>query len=393
MKIMLVGGGSGGHLTPLVAIAEEIKRRDQKHSVVYVGQRYEDLQEIVQHEAINDHYTVSAGKFRRYHGESWLRHLLDVKTIMLNARDFTRFLRGLVGAYRLLKRVRPDAIFLKGGFVCVPVAYAAYRLRIPYITHDSDAIPGLANRMSSKHATYNTTSMPVELYPYPKRKTLQVGIPLQSSFKKVLPADRAHAKESLGYKPTDKVLLSVGGGLGAQRLNQALAKATPDVLARIKDLKIVHLTGKKLYQKTVKMYDDTLSPQMRARVTCIDFSKELYALSAAADVVLSRAGATNIAELSTQAKACIVVPSPVLTGGQQLHNAKVLQDQKAAIVLQEENLTSLSDVLVELLQSSEAERKKLGDRLESLLVRGSAAKITDTLLEVAVQRQQQVDKK
>jgi len=376
---VLVGGGSGGHLTPLVAVAEALKSLDDSASICHIGQRGENLSEVTQHKAIDESYEIRAGKFRRYHGESWLKQLLDVKTNLLNVRDVFRFIRGTFESYFLLKRLNPNAVFLKGGFVSVPVGYAARLLSIPYVTHDSDAIPGLANRMTAKHAVYNLTALPTKLYPYAEEKSRQVGIPTQKEFVKVTETLQAEARMTLEVPLDADILFSVGGGLGAQKINDAIVAGSRDLLKAHPKLIIIHLTGKSLYNETLAKYQNLLTEELMSRLIVIDFSTTLYQLSAAADIIITRAGATNIAEFAMQQKACIVVPAPHLTGGQQLHNAEVLQQTNAALIVQEDELDKLSTKITFLLDSKE-ERQKIAKSLNDLAV-VDADKSIATLLE------------
>lgn len=381
--IMIVGGGSGGHLTPIIAIASSLKKLDSSIRVVHVGQKNEGLQNITEDESIDMTCAITAGKFRRYHGESILSHLLDVKTLLLNIRDLFRFIYGTFEAWMLLGRVRPSSIMLKGGFVSVPVGYAARMRRIPYLTHDSDAVPGLANRLTSKHAVYNTTALPPEIYPYDQTKTFQVGIPIRKEFVEVTEELKNKAKEHLKIDKNTPILLSVGGGLGAQRMNKALVNASKNLLEYNKKLQIIHFTGKKLLQETNDMYKNFLEDGLLKRVEIIDFTTELYKYSAAADIILTRGGATNIAEFAAQAKPCIVVPNPVLTGGQQLHNAKVLSDAGAAIILQETSLDKLDTTIIEVFELSNNDRSALGAKLHKLAVYDSSDKLAKMLIEMA----------
>lgn len=385
MKIVVVGGGSGGHLTPLLAVAQALKDNELRLQVFAIGQKGEGLQEVLHSDAIDGVHAISAGKFRRYHGESFLQHITDFRTIALNVRDFFRFLAGFWQAWRLLGKIKPDCIFLKGGFVCVPVGFAARLRNIPYITHDSDAIPGLSNRLTAKNAVYNTTALPPEIYPYPKKKTLQVGIPLRPEFSRVSAKNKTEAKEALGIKRDQPVIFCVGGGLGARKLNQAMSAALPDVLKAHKHAVVVHITGKKLFEETKKLYADAFGGKVSDDLRLIDFTSELSQLSAAADVIVTRAGATNMAEFAAQAKPCVVVPGAQLTGGQQLHNAEILTKNKAAVVVYENELEKLSPAIVELLSNEEL-RQQLANKLNELFVDGAADKIAELLLEIADKR-------
>jgi len=381
--IVLVGGGSGGHLTPINAVAAAIKQEDPTIRVAYIGQRHEDLSDAVDSSDIDESYAITAGKFRRYHGESLLSHLLDFKTLALNVRDLFRFAAGTAQAWKLLGKIKPDSIFLKGGFVSVPVGYAAKMRRIPYITHDSDAVPGLANRLTASSAIYNTTALPPENYPYLQTKTLQVGIPLRTKFRYVNRSIQDAAKVALGVSTSDTVILAVGGGLGAQRVNKALVNASKELFESDKKLLIVHITGKKLFSETKKDYKQALGADLFKRIVLIDFTTDIHEYGEAADLVLTRGGATNIAEFAAQAKTCVVVPSPFLTGGQQLHNAEVLRKAKAAVVLLEEELPNLAAVIHETLSLPEDEFAAYGHNIHQLSSDDAAAKITDLLIEIS----------
>lgn len=379
-SIMIVGGGSGGHLTPVVAVAESIKKLDGETVVIHVGQKGEGLDDVTDNLSIDQSYSITAGKFRRYHGKSFLSHILDVKTLLLNFRDFFRFVYGTMEAWRLLGRVRPTSIMLKGGFVSVPVGYAARMRRIPYITHDSDAVPGLANRLTATHAVFNTTALPASIYPYDQSKTKQVGIPIRKEFQQVKHSELSMYKEKIGIDPSKTVIFSVGGGLGAQRVNHALVQAIKQVFSKHKNVVLVHLTGKKLYDETLQLYQDILTNEELDKIKLIDFTTSLFEYSAAADIVITRAGATNIAEFAAQAKTCVVVPNPLLTGGQQIHNAKILEEANAAIILNEESLSEFGKVLISTIELGKDKKEQYASSLHGLAVYDSADKIANMLL-------------
>ena len=383
-KVTLVGGGSGGHLTPLIAVAEELKSKNEKVHIDFIGQKQEGLKDVMENENIDESHTISAGKFRRYHGESFISHLLDVKTILLNVRDLFRFLSGTFQAWRLLGKTKPDVIFLKGGFVCVPVGLAARVRGIPYVTHDSDAIPGLANKINAKHAKNNLTAMPADLYPYPSEKTIHVGIPLQKTFKKNSQTEIAKFKKELKIDSSAKVLLCVGGGLGAQNLNHALIRSSSELVKLHKNLLILHISGKKLFEETNDFYASTLTgEQIKKHIRLVDFTTELYKYSAVSDLVLTRGGATNLAEFAVQHKPCVVVPGPHLAGGQQLHNARVLENNDAAVVLQESEFSMLTATLDRMLSAKPKELQDYGDKLNELIHDKAAEKIALILNELA----------
>lgn len=387
MKIGLVGGGSGGHLTPLVAVSDALKKHDPSITVEHIGQRGEHLGDVIKHSSIDGTHEISAGKFRRYHGESFVQHLFDIRTLLLNVRDFFRFIAGFFQSFILLGKMKPDVLLLKGGYVCVPVGFAARLRKIPYVTHDSDAIPGLANRLTASHARFNAVAMPESGYPYPEQRTRRVGVPLQSAFKKVTRADMKKYRKEIGVPADATVLFCVGGGLGAQALNDALVRTAPGLLNHYDKLHIVHITGKKLYEDVLQAYHRVVADDasVQSRLHVIDFTTNIVAYSGSADLVITRAGATNLAELALQAKPCIVIPGAHLTGGQQIHNARVLQEAEAAVILPEDRLLELESTVHQLLDMPQL-RDNYAQKLHRLSDDKAAERLAKLVVEAAGQQ-------
>lgn len=385
----MTGGGSGGHITPLLAVAHELKQAEPKAEIIFVGQRGDSLGDIpAQDKNIDAAYTVRAGKLRRYHGEG-LRQLLDIPTLFKNARDMIWVVIGLWQSFWLLRKLRPDAIFIKGGFVGVPVGLSAAWLHIPYITHDSDALPGLANRIIAPWARLHAVALPKEIYTYPAEKTVTVGVPLSRHYQPVSTALKRDYRKQLGLEQFNRIVFVTGGGLGAQRLNDAVFDCVPDLLGRYPDLGIVQLAGRNQEAGLRQRYKQALSAQDQRHVLIRGFVNNLYAYSGAADVIITRAGATSIAEFASQAKACVVVPNPLLTGGHQLKNAKVLADRKAVKMVNESVLNhdhrALLPPLVELLDNPER-AQQLGETLATLAEPDAAHHLAMILLEAAKPR-------
>jgi UDP-N-acetylglucosamine--N-acetylmuramyl-(pentapeptide) pyrophosphoryl-undecaprenol N-acetylglucosamine transferase len=357
MTIVVTGGGSGGHITPILAVASELKKLQPGVRIVYIGQRGDSLGDIPAKDPnIDEAFTVSAGKFRRYHSEG-LKQLLDIKTLFLNVRDVFRVIRGYQQSRHLLKKIKPDIVFVKGGFVGVPVGLAAGHLGISYITHDSDAIPGLANRIIAKRAAVHAVALPKEVYSYPPAKTVTVGVPVTDKYAFVTPEKRVAFKKQLHLAADATLLVIIGGGLGAQRVNAEVAEAMPMLLAKFPELQVVHGVGRANEADMKQLYATALKPTEQSRVVVKGFLHDVHLYSGAADVVITRAGATNLAEFAVQGKACIVLPNPFLTGGHQLKNAAYLEDQQAAVVVSEteleENPRILGEKVKELLQHPE----------------------------------------
>lgn len=382
----MTGGGSGGHITPLLAVAHELKKQQPNCKIVYIGQLGDSLVDVpAADKNIDEVYTIRAGKLRRYHGEG-LKQLLDIPTVLKNIRDAFLTLVGIWQSFRLLRKLKPQVVFVKGGFVGVPVGLAAAALRIPYVTHDSDALPGLANRIIAPWAKVHAVALPKEIYSYPPSRTVTVGVPLAHHFVPVTPELQRKFRKQIGLDQDAKVVLVTGGGLGAQRLNDAVISCVPELMERYPDLFVVHLAGRSLEVGVRQRYQQELRQRDYERVVVKGFVTNLYAYSGAADVVIARAGATSNAELAAQAKACVIVPNPLLAGGHQLKNAKVLSDRKAARMVSEEHLNhdhhALMPPLVDLLDHPD-KAAALGKKFHDLVEPDSAERLSVVLLDVA----------
>jgi UDP-N-acetylglucosamine--N-acetylmuramyl-(pentapeptide) pyrophosphoryl-undecaprenol N-acetylglucosamine transferase len=215
----------------------------------------------------------------------------------------------------------------------------AAKLRgIPYITHDSDAIPSLANRIIAPWASVHAVALPKEVYPYLPQKTVTVGVPISDAFHLLTAREIATDRAQLHLDEANQVLLVTGGGLGAERVNRAAIACVPELLKRYPGLEVVHIAGRKEEATVRQQYRQGLPPKEQKRVSVKGFISNMYQYSGVADVIVTRAGGTSMAEFAAQGKACVVVPAPHLTGGHQLKNAKVLADRKAVRLVNESTL-------------------------------------------------------
>ena len=383
--IVLTGGGSGGHVTPLLAVAAELKQRHPNQRIVYIGTRGDKIGATAHdHHAIDQAYSIFAGKFRRYHGEGW-RQWLDLRTWFFNLRDLCYVAIGCLQSLWLIGRLRPRVIFIKGGFVGVPVGCAAWLWRRPFITHDSDAIPGLANRLIGRWARMHATGMPAELYPYPPAKTVYTGTPVQQDFQPVTVQSQQAYKAELGIPEQAPVVFMTGGGLGAQRLNQHMATIIPSLLTDFPQLFVLQTVGHANHRDLQEHYNQ-LATEQQKRIIIKDFVTDLHRYSGAADVVVMRASATSLAEMAVQGKACILVPNPYLTGGHQLKNAQVYAQRDAAVVVSESDLAAQGSVVLEkairrLLENT-AERAAYGLQMSSFAKLDATQRLVDVLDQV-----------
>ncbi len=346
---------------------------------MYVGERSGKFAHLTDDASdIDEIHTIFAGKFRRYHGESWLHRLLDVKTLLLNIRDLLFFVIGMLQGLVLMRNIKPDVVLLKGGFVGVPVGLSAAFWRQRFVTHDSDPIPGLANRIVSRWAAYHATGLPVTAYDYPKHKARFVGVITGSAYQPVSAALQAQYKDALKLPPNSRLLLVTGGSLGARRLNQAVRALVPGLLESFSDLHIIHQVGKGQLA--------TYQGMALERLRVLEFLQPMYRYTGAADIVVTRAGANTLAELAVQGKACVVVPNPLLTGGHQLKNAERYAKSNAIVVVDEaafKTSTEKLDRAIRGLLEDNERRISLGRALQAASVPDAARQLAVLLLEAA----------
>ncbi len=374
-RIILTGGGTGGHITPLIAVAHELKKQNPDTYIIYVGERNGKYAALTKDNPdIDEIRCIFAGKLRRYHGESWLRRIFDIKTNLLNLRDLFLFGLGFLQALVLVKRLRPDVILLKGGFVGVPVGLAAALWKKPFITHDSDTVPGLANRVVSRWAQCHATGMPPEYYPYPKKSIRFVGVLVGKDYEHVTHDLKQTYREQLGLSKNAMIILVTGGSGGAASINSAIRSIASELLSD-EHRYIVHQVG----IGKASVYKGYAHERLKVH----ELLRPMYAYTGAADVIVTRAGANTMAELGIQAKACIVLPNPLLTGGHQLMNAAVWKEHQAAEILDETLVKSDPTILLgslnKLLDDSK-QRQLLGANLEKITVTNAAKNLAALLL-------------
>lgn len=324
-------------------------------------------------------HTIVSGKLRRYYHLSVLRQLLWPTLVLLNIRDGFLVIIGFVQSLIKFLLWRPDVVFTKGGYVCLPVGLAAKIMRIPLVIHDSDAHPGLTNRILSKWATAIATGAPLEYYSYPKAISHYVGIPIASEFHPFSTGERKAARELWGIDPNRPLIVITGGGLGATRINDVVIERLYDLLG-IGSVVLVAGAGQ---------YDElrSLTPPNDNHFQLHPFvSKDMAALLGGADVVVTRAGATTILELAALAQPTILIPNGKLTGGHQLKNAAVYADAGAVVVVDEKSMIDNSVILTQAIKQILAEPEtsaKMTRKFLSFAKPHAARDMVDMILDAA----------
>ena len=333
---------------------------------------------------------IPAGKFHRYsnwHFKDYFAHLwLTIKDLIIgNILGFFGFLAGLITAFfRLVRKSsRPDIIFLKGGYVCLPVGIIAKLFKIPYIIHESDTVAGLANRLLMKKAHKVAFGMPIpEELQAEHPNYVWTGIPVGPEFKPVSPTKQASLKKAFSFNADKPLVVITGGSQGSENLNEATRAILPDLL---KFASVALVAGRKHYENMVdlKRYENWDKASLESNFRMWEFNTTMDELMGAADVVVSRAGATTIAELAGLGKAVILVPFARLPGGHQAKNAERLEKAHAASVVDDLKMCEDPKILlneIRHLVKSPRLRADMADNLAEEARSDAAERLADIIL-------------
>lgn len=309
-RIILTGGGTAGHVTPNIALLPRLK--ELGYDIQYIGSYTGIEKELIEPFGIPYH-GISSGKLRRYFS-------------VQNFTDPFRVLKGFREAHKLIRQLKPDVIFSKGGFVSVPVVLAGKRCKVPVIIHESDMTPGLANKIAIPSAAKVCCNFPETLKSLPEGKAVLTGSPIRQE---LLSGNKIAAMDMCQFTSDKPVILVIGGSLGAVAVNNAVREALPELL---KDFQIIHLCGKGKMDESLKDVEGYCQFEY--------IKNELRNLFALADIVISRAGANAICELLALHKPNLLIPlSANASRGDQILNARSFERQGFSLVLEEEQLT------------------------------------------------------
>ncbi len=366
MRVILSGGGTGGHVNPALSIGSAIMLSNPDVELHYVG-----TPSGIENKLVPGNYTMHHVEIRG------LRRSLsprNIKTAFLTVTAFNK-------AKKLLKELKPDAVIGTGGYVCWPICAAAASMNIPCFLHESNAVPGFAVKMLEKKADVIFVNFADTAKQLPKaREVVHVGTPLRKEFYEL---DRSGARKRLSVAPCyKKTVLSFGGSLGAARVNREILSVMKTYGKEHKDVLFLHATGAREYETFKRAFKDAgLEGCENLR-----FSEYIYDMPvhmAAADLVICRSGAMTLSELSVLGKPSILIPSPNVTNDQQTKNAKLLSSGGAAILLSEEELTEekLAKNVEELL-SDDKKSEEMAAKVRTFAVKDAEKVISQKISEV-----------
>lgn len=346
-KIVLTGGGTAGHVNPNIALIPFLKK--EGYDISYIGSKNGIEKELINNLDIK-YYEISTGKLRRY---------LDFK----NLTDAFKVVKGVSDATSIIKKIKPDVIFSKGGFVSVPVVIGGYLNKVPVIIHESDITPGLANKISIPFCKKVCATFPEALANIPKDKAILTGTPIRQE---LFDGDKQKGLNICGFKDNKPIILVMGGSLGSVKINTVLRNCLDKLLI---DFNIIHLCGKNNLDKTIN----------KKGYYQIEYATEdLPHLLKASDFVVSRAGANSICELLALKKPNLLIPlSKNASRGDQILNANSFKKQGFSHVLYEEDLTEKT--LIENIYTLSKQQKVYISTMETSSLNNAIDKILNTI--------------
>lgn len=351
-KIVLTGGGTAGHVTPCIALLPALKK--EGYDIHYIGS-YDGIEKKLIEEYSIPYYGISSGKLRRY---------FDLK----NFSDPFKVIKGYFESKKILKEIKPDIIFSKGGFVTVPVVQAARRLKIPVIIHESDITPGLANKLAIPAAKKVCHTFPETAGSLPAGKAVLTGTPIR---KELFSGNKLKGLDFCGFTANKPVIMIIGGSSGSRKINEVVRGMLPTLL---KSYQVVHLCGKGNL--------DANHNGLEGYAQFEYIKKELSDLYAAADLVISRAGANTICELLALKKPHILIPLPQnASRGDQILNAESFENQGYSYVIRDEDLSVTS--LIQGIEKVMAERSVYIDAMKKSSLNNAVQAIINLIRELS----------
>ncbi len=327
MKIILVGGGTAGHINPALALAEYIKEINPTSKILYVGAKGGMGENMAKEAGLEFRGITVSGFSRKLNLEGIKKNLITFKNIIISTFE----------SKKILKEWKPDICVGTGGYVCGTFLRESAKMKIPFLIHDSNSYPGITTKLLAKKATKVLLINQEAVKHLPKNISYEItGTPVRKAIK-ALP--KAVAREKLGLEKESKVILSFGGSLGAKAINDVMAKVIIDHKDD-SDFTYIHGFGKKGHDFEEKLKNAGIDIKNNRKYIINEYINNMPECMSAADLVICRSGATTLSELQASAKPAILIPSPNVAENHQFHNAMALVSANAAAIIEEKDLTA-----------------------------------------------------
>ncbi|MFZ5965847.1 MAG: undecaprenyldiphospho-muramoylpentapeptide beta-N-acetylglucosaminyltransferase [Bacillota bacterium] len=365
MRVLIAGGGTGGHIYPAVAIANRMKEEIKNVEIMFVGTKKGLESELVP-KAGYPFKTITVSGFKRKLSPDTLKSFKDLFV-------------GIVDAARVIKEFKPDLVIGTGGYVCGPVLFIASLLNIKTVIHEQNVIPGVTNRILSKFVHRILVSFEESKdYFNNSNKIVVTGNPIRKDF---FLLDKEQCRKDLRISETQLVILSFGGSRGAEKLNEMMLKVIKKYNGR-EDVCIIHCTGNNHYENTLRDLNTNqivLSKNIRIK----EYIHDIPQYMAAADLVICRSGAITLAEITAVGLPAILIPSPYVTNNHQEYNARVLEKNGAAVLLLEKDINDKNIVeLLNLLLKDKERLKEMGMKSRNLSKMNATDLIYDNIIQL-----------
>ncbi|MCX7710927.1 MAG: undecaprenyldiphospho-muramoylpentapeptide beta-N-acetylglucosaminyltransferase [Clostridia bacterium] len=362
MRVLITGGGTAGHINPGLAIAKFIKSKDENTEIIFVGTQKGLETKLVPREGF-ELKTIRVRGFRRK---------LSMDTFVTIKELF----QGILEARKVIREFKPDVVIGTGGYVCGPVVFNASLMKIPTMIHEQNAFPGVTNRILSRFANAVAISFKESTKYFKNAKKLVLtGNPIRNE---VLMAERTLARQKLKISSDAQLVVIFGGSRGAEKINESVVQMALEHY-KASDCNVIFAPGEAQYEKIVTM----LGNQVPQTFSVAPYIYNMGEVLAASDLVICRAGAITISELTALGIPSIIIPSPYVTANHQEHNARALEEQGAAVVILEKNLNGniLYQQMTDLVKNKE-QLGKMGKNAKKMGVTNASEKIYAMIQEI-----------
>ncbi|MBR1936809.1 MAG: undecaprenyldiphospho-muramoylpentapeptide beta-N-acetylglucosaminyltransferase [Bacilli bacterium] len=349
MRVVIVAGGTGGHIYPAIAIMNKIKEMEKSSEFLYIGTTDRMEKDIIPKLGIKFVGIEMSG--------------LNRKNIFSNISVLKKYNAAVKKAMKVISEFKPDVVVGAGGYITAPVLYAAHKLKVPVLIHEQNSIPGVSNKFISNFADKICVSLPNSLNLFPKNKVVYTGNPRSEEIMNV----KKKSKKTLGFDENKKLVVVVMGSLGSTTMTQKIKELIPAF--KDKNYQVLIITGK-------KYYNDYKDINISDNVKIVPFMDDLICLLKDSDLIVSRAGASTIAEITAIGLPAILVPSPYVTNNHQYKNAKELEDKGACIIVSEDDFSKDKIILeIDKLFDNKDLYENMVNNSKSLGISDSATRI------------------
>lgn len=349
MRAIVTGGGTGGHIYPALAIINKIKEKDKNSEILYIGTNDRMEKDVVPKQGIEFIGLEMSG--------------LNRKNVFSNFSVIKKYMKAVSSAKEIIKDFKPDIVIGVGGYITAPVLYAAHKLKIKTVIHEQNSIPGVSNKFLGKIADKIFVSLPGSIKYFNKNKTVYTGNPRSEQIKEA----KVYKKENLGFSENKKLVVIVMGSLGSITMTAKLKELIPKF--NDKNYQVLIITGK-------NYYDDYQDLKVNKNIKIVPFLDNLINLLKDTDLIVSRAGASTIAEVTSIGLPAILVPSPYVTHNHQYQNALELENIGACKIIEEKDF-SFDKIIPEIDKILDDDKlyKKIHEQSKSLCKDTSATMI------------------